>query len=405
MKNTLLEEIKRIHSIIGIEPKILLKEEEEINEDAFSTELARIFAKFFVGVEKSLVVGGRNYAKAEVKAIVKKLGIEVLEVEEKEVVRELTKAAIAADRKIIANISSDIFGEMQKLGSKNAKTKYFAEVKTRINDILPPNEAKEVVKGVRDKIGSKKQTTSTNTTTNTTTNTGGKTSTGGKTNEFTIPDLDTDIPDVWKMGRDQTTAALKNRFPKAPSSDVAKMVNNLEKMKITDQAVFDRELKAAVEGYLPKYEKILNDPGNFAKFKASYETWPKVAKWAFWLTTSTVSYATLKSFGVPIDKWSNYVTRKLKEIFKDQGGGVIDGLTGNTTSSTTTTTPPPPAPTNVVDDSEAGLRNYFATKVEGYDRASADALQIKSLGSSRYEITKDGTKTIVIYSDGKFKRE
>jgi hypothetical protein len=222
MKNTLLEEIKRIHSIIGIEPKILLKEEEEINEDAFSTELARIFAKFFVGVEKSLVVGGRNYAKAEVKAIVKKLGTEVLEIEEKEVVRELTKAAIAADRKIIANISSDIFGEMQKLGSKNAKTKYFAEVKTRINDILPPNEAKEVVKGVRDKIGSKKQTTSTNTTTNTTTNTGGKTSTGGKTkpdpNNVLKPDPNANVPstpDVLPSNASEIIAATAASSPEA----------------------------------------------------------------------------------------------------------------------------------------------------------------------------------------------
>lgn len=401
-KRTLLEEIRRIHEISGIKSEILV--EGLINEaaDPITKEMARIIASFFTGMEKEIIVAGKKITQKKAEQIVSKIGSKTLTADEVAVVKTLTKEVISADAAIIGKLTSDIFGEMQKLTSRTAKTKYFSEVKAALKGILPDEEVKNVVSGVNSKVKAGTTTTSSSTSSGT----GGKTSTGGKSTEFTIPDLDTNIPDVWKMGREETKAALKNRFPQAPSSDIAKMTNNLEKMKITDQAVFDRELKAAVQGYLPKYQKILDNPGNYAKFKASYESWPKVAKWVFWLTTSTVSYATLKQAGVPIDKWSNYIASKLKEIFKDQAGGAIDGLTGNTTTSTTTTTTPPTPPTdNVVDDSEKGLRNYFATQVNGYDRASADALQIKPLGSSRYEITKDGTKTVLIYSNGKFKRE
>ena len=182
MKKTLLEEIKRMHSIIGIQPKVLLEDAVELDEaNAVQQELARLFGKFFLGIEKELIVAGRTYSKREVKSIVRKIGTDILQEDEKEVIRLLTKGAIAADRKIIGTIAADIFGEAEKLGSKNAKTKYIQQVKSGLGDILPSEEVKEVMVAYKEKVNLKTGGTSTGT--------GGKNglkpdpnATGGKTN-------------------------------------------------------------------------------------------------------------------------------------------------------------------------------------------------------------------------------
>jgi len=61
--------------------------------------------------------------------------------------------------------------------------------------------------------------------------------------------------------------------------------------------------------------------------------------------------------------------------------------------------------TSGIDDSVQGLRNFFKQKYDGYDDTAVNALDIKSLGSSKYEVTKDGTKLTFTYSNGTFTRQ
>jgi len=215
-------------------------------------------------------------------------------------------------------------------------------------------------------------------------------------NTFKIPDIEVEIPNFWKLDEKATRAALKNVFPKASSREIEGMVVNLRKMKLTNQDEFAVALKNAIASFGPQYQEILTKTGNWSKVSSKYAALPTWGKWIFWIAAAPAGYGLLKFIGVPVDKTLGTIFEGWKEMAKDQ----VNSIKKDDNTAATTTTP-----TNTVDDSEKGLRNYFATQVDGYDRASADALQIKSLGSSRYEITKDGTKTIVIYSDGKFKRE
>lgn len=150
-KSTLVESIQRMHQIIGIKPNILI--ESEINEaNAFATEGAKLFAKFFGSLEKDLVVGATSYSKNQVKRIVNKIGTSTLTADEMAVVKTLTKEAIAADRALIKNLSLEIFGEIQKLGKRQLKTKYYSEVKAGLKEILPDSEISKVIKDVDAKL-------------------------------------------------------------------------------------------------------------------------------------------------------------------------------------------------------------------------------------------------------------
>lgn len=154
-KQTLLESIKRMHQIIGIQPDILL--ETEINENnPLATEGAKIFTKLFTGFEKALAVGGKNYTKTQVKTIIGKAGNAALTADEKAVMQILAKDIITADKALIKRMSSEIFGEMLKLPNKQLKTKYYSEVKAGLRDLLPDTEFNKIIKGVDDKLGSGK---------------------------------------------------------------------------------------------------------------------------------------------------------------------------------------------------------------------------------------------------------
>ena len=150
-KQTLLESIKRMHQIIGIQPDILI--ETEINENnPIATEGAKLFTKLFTNLEKALVVGGKNYSKTQVKTIIGKAGNATLTADEKAVMQVLAKDIIAVDRALIKRMSSEIFGEIQKLSNKQLRTKYYSEVKAGLRDLLPDTEFNKIIKGVDDKL-------------------------------------------------------------------------------------------------------------------------------------------------------------------------------------------------------------------------------------------------------------
>lgn len=135
--------------------------EELINEaaDPISKEMARIISAFFTGMEKEILVGTKKYTQAQAAKIVSKIGSKTLTADEISVIKALTKEVIAADRAIITTLTRDIFGEMQKLSSRTLKTKYFSEVKAALKNILPDNEVKNVVDGVKVEINKLTPTT------------------------------------------------------------------------------------------------------------------------------------------------------------------------------------------------------------------------------------------------------
>jgi hypothetical protein len=154
-KNTLLENIKRIHQIIGIKPNILI--ESEINENnPLASEGAKLLAKIFTNLEKPLVVGSKNYSKAQVKTIIQKAGTSTLNADEKAVMQALSRDLISLDKKLITKLSSEVFGEMEKLGNRQLKTKFYSEVKAGLKELLPDTEVNKVIRNVDTKIAGKK---------------------------------------------------------------------------------------------------------------------------------------------------------------------------------------------------------------------------------------------------------
>ena len=130
--------------------KLILTEQVQLDEsNAIQQELARLFGKFFFGIEKAIVLAGKSYTKNEVSVIISKIGKGILQKDEKELLRTLTKAAIAADNKIIKNISTHIFEEMEKIGDKNLRTNYTIQIKEKLSEVLAP----EILKQVLDNVG------------------------------------------------------------------------------------------------------------------------------------------------------------------------------------------------------------------------------------------------------------
>jgi hypothetical protein len=213
-------------------------------------------------------------------------------------------------------------------------------------------------------------------------------------NTFKIPDFEVEIPNFWKLDEKATRAALKNVFPKASSSEIEGMVVNLRKMKLTNQADFEVALKNAIAAFGPEYQEILTKTSNWSKVSSKYAALPNWGKWIFWIAAAPAGYGLMKMVGIPVDKTLGTVIDGWKGIFKDQ----VSSVTGDTSSNNSSSG----NQTSNIDDSVQGLRNFFIQKYEGYDNASANALDIKPLGSGKYEVAKDGKKLTYTYSNGTF---
>ena len=152
-KKLLLEDIKRMHKLIGITPIILI--ESEITEGPVSKEGATLLVKFFTNIERAVVAGGKSYTKNEVKQIFGKIGTIQLSNEEKLVVSTLTKEAIALDKTLLKRLSGEIFGEIQKLSNRRLKSLYYTKVKRGLKEVLPKEELNSLISSVDAKLGIK----------------------------------------------------------------------------------------------------------------------------------------------------------------------------------------------------------------------------------------------------------
>lgn len=313
-KNTLLESIKRIHQIIGIKPNILI--ESEINEaNPVASEGAKLLAKLFTNLEKSLVVGGTSYTKAQVKTIIRKAGVGVLTADEKAVMQALSKELILADKLLIKKLTSEIFGEWSKLTNRQLKTKYYSEVKAGLKELLPETEVNKIINGVDAKITPKKPS-------------GGQ-PTPQKTDpaKFSVPgSLETALNDVDLVDEGAVMARLKNLFPEAPSSKIQEMASNLKKANLLTQEEFNIAYSEAVKGYEPKYKKLLETPSVMARAKAIYVGLSKWEKRIFWIITFPLGYGLLKTIGVPVDRATGKLYDMWKEFFGDQLNGLLNSV-------------------------------------------------------------------------------
>lgn len=146
----LLEDIKRMHKLIGISPNILI--ESVITENVIDKEAAAIFKSIFTNIERSVVAGGKSYTKNQVKQVIGKIGSVQLTNEEKILVQTLTRDAIALDKQLIKRFSNEIFGEMQKLTNRRARSAYYARVKKGLKEVLPKKEFDSLISNVNAKL-------------------------------------------------------------------------------------------------------------------------------------------------------------------------------------------------------------------------------------------------------------
>lgn len=146
----LLEDIKRMHKLIGITPNISI--EPVITEGVVDKEAVAVFKSIFGNLERAVVAGGKSYTKNQVKQIIGKIGSIELSNEEKILVQTLTREAIALDKQLMKRLSNEIFGEIQKLTNRRLKSAYYAQVKRGLKEVLPKEEFNSLISNVNAKL-------------------------------------------------------------------------------------------------------------------------------------------------------------------------------------------------------------------------------------------------------------
>jgi hypothetical protein len=130
----LLEEIKRMHEIIGITPKILINEGVVQGVEKF---LLRLF------VSSEIKYAGKTFAKKEVRQILNKIGKKALSTEEKEVAKIATSKIIAkdADKAILKTIAAEFNLELKNITDNAVATANYQEFKALTKDVLTTADA------------------------------------------------------------------------------------------------------------------------------------------------------------------------------------------------------------------------------------------------------------------------
>jgi hypothetical protein len=400
-KNTLLESIQRMHQIIGIKPDILM--EEEINEaNALATEAAKLFSKIFTNLEKSVIVGSKTYTQSQVKKIIAKAGANALNADEKMVLQTLSKELIAADKVLIKNLSSEIFGEIQKLGNRQLKTKYFSEVKAGLRELLPDTEVAKVVKNVDDKLLALKPNKSTPTP-----------KPEPKKEPVLTPDPDAPNSEPLKFddlppnANDIINATAKS------STEAAAFMQQVDLLGFNDKIT--TSLKINYSQYYKKSPAELIEIGNdLARMlnEKTYGPWKRM-----WSKIAANPSLTIEKTGraakslliwvviLSVLSSGAIITFALRDKIMKTLGLEDESLLPDVSAPDLSKKDDSNKQTSGIDDSVQGLRNFFKQKYDGYDDTAVNALDIKSLGSSKYEVTKDGTKLTFTYSNGTFTRQ
>jgi len=137
----LIEEIKKIQKMLGVDRKILFESENELTEAppviALGKKLARIL---FSDVIK---YGGRDFTKNEVSAMIRKVGVSSLSNEEKEVLKIVTSRAIAKDseKTVLNTIARDFVSDLKTISDDAVAESVTNEFKVLFKSIMKKEDA------------------------------------------------------------------------------------------------------------------------------------------------------------------------------------------------------------------------------------------------------------------------
>lgn len=151
----LLEEIKRMHQIIGISPEILINEENSIDE-ATVAGLSTI-AKYLARVLVSDVIehGGKQYTRKEVRTIMSKIGSKMLSSDEKAIIKKATSKVIAKDlsKNILKTVASTFVADMKNITDDAVASATYKEFKDDFSVILTKENAEALEKEIKEQLG------------------------------------------------------------------------------------------------------------------------------------------------------------------------------------------------------------------------------------------------------------
>lgn len=147
----LLEEIKRIHQIIGVTPNILTESEEMVSEAGTRSSLAKKLASILIS--DVVEIGGKKYGKGEVNLIIKKVGTALTD-EEKEVLKVVTSRAIAKDasKSALEVIAKSFAADLKLISDDSVADALTQEFKLLFKSIMTKGDADLLEKQLNTEI-------------------------------------------------------------------------------------------------------------------------------------------------------------------------------------------------------------------------------------------------------------
>lgn len=157
-KKVLLEQIKRMHEIIGVNPNIMLETELSVDEAGVipgTSKAAQILAK--VLVSDVIEYAGTKYTKAQVRAILNKIGLKALSKEESEVVKIATSRVIAKDaaKSVLDTIAKTFVADLKAITDDAVAAAEYQEFKNLAKTVLKSEDLAVLEKNIKketDKI-------------------------------------------------------------------------------------------------------------------------------------------------------------------------------------------------------------------------------------------------------------
>jgi hypothetical protein len=150
----LLEEIKRMHEIIGIKPNIISENSESVEESGIpgTSQFAKYLAKILVS--DVITIGAKSYTKAEVRVILNKVGLRSLSTNEIAVVKEATSRAIAKDasKSVLNTIAKTFVNDLKAITDDAVAEAQYQEFKATFNTILKDTDAQLLDKNIKAEV-------------------------------------------------------------------------------------------------------------------------------------------------------------------------------------------------------------------------------------------------------------
>lgn len=147
----LLEQIKRMHQIIGVNPNIILENTVSIDEAGIpgTSKAAQILAR--VLVSDVIEYGGKKFTKAQVRIILNKVGNKALTREESEVVKIATSRVIAKDaaKSVLDTIAKTFVADLKAITDDAVAAAEYQEFKNLAKTVLTKADADFLEKSIQ----------------------------------------------------------------------------------------------------------------------------------------------------------------------------------------------------------------------------------------------------------------